>query len=115
MSENATLSESGHIVAEGKDIKGDKVIIATGSLPFALEDVSYDHHCVWDTWQALRPSRIPERMIIFGRGAIGLKLAVFYIAFGSDVTIMERKAILHPIFWITLWPWKFKTCFNKRV
>jgi len=96
VSESATLSESGHILAGGKDIKGDKIIIASGSLPLELQGVSYDHPCVWDTWQALKPTRIPERMIILGGGAIGLELAVFYTAFGSDVTIVERKSSIAP-------------------
>ncbi|CAN5190519.1 mercury(II) reductase [soil metagenome] len=84
-------------VAGGRlDIEVDRIVIATGSRPWAppiegLEDIPY-----WTNVEALATSEVPERLVVIGGSAVGTELAQMYARLGSRVTILEALSTLVP-------------------
>ncbi len=72
-----------------EDIQGNKIILATGARPREIEGIESDGELIWNYKHALRPNRIPKKMLIVGSGAIGVEFATFYNSLGSDVTVIE--------------------------
>ena len=74
----------------GKKITAKKIVIAVGARPNippipGLEDTPY-----WTSTEALKASKLPERLIIIGGGYIGVELGHAYGALGSKVHFMTR-------------------------
>jgi dihydrolipoamide dehydrogenase len=74
----------------------DYIIIATGSLPTKVPNVSIDSPKVLDSTTALELPDIPARLLVVGGGYIGLELGTVYAAIGSKVTIVEMTDGLLP-------------------
>uniref|UniRef100_A0A7C3MMN4 Dihydrolipoyl dehydrogenase n=1 Tax=Dictyoglomus thermophilum TaxID=14 RepID=A0A7C3MMN4_DICTH len=82
---------------EGKElIKGDNIVIATGSEPAIIPSFKIDGVNVLTSDDALRLREIPKDILIVGAGAIGIEFANFYNAFGSKVTIVEMMPQVVP-------------------
>ncbi|RMF92773.1 MAG: dihydrolipoyl dehydrogenase [Candidatus Schekmanbacteria bacterium] len=78
------------ITPEGnKQIKAEKIIIASGSIPTKLNIPGIDLDCVIDSDTALELESIPEKLVIVGGGVIGVEMAYIYRCLGSDVEIVE--------------------------
>ena len=84
---------SNHELAiRGSDVAGVKfqqAIIATGSRPKKIPDT--DGLDIWDSAQALKLPRIPERLIVVGGGYIGMELGSVYAGLGSKVTLVHSR------------------------
>src|SRR5688572_11376405 len=79
---------------EGKDGKKEKksfdgIIIATGSHPTKVPNISIDNPKVLDSTSALDLPDIPKRLLVVGGGYIGLELGSVYAALGSKVSVVE--------------------------
>ena len=74
----------------------DYIIIATGSRPTAVPNVSIDNPKVLDSTTALELPDVPNRLLIVGGGYIGLELGTVYAALGSKVTVVEMTDGLLP-------------------
>ncbi|MBK1439891.1 dihydrolipoyl dehydrogenase [Parapedobacter sp. ISTM3] len=72
-----------------KAIGGKHVIIATGSKPASLPNISIDKKRIISSTEALILKEIPRRLIIVGGGVIGVELGSVYGRLGSKVTILE--------------------------
>ncbi len=79
-----------------KELKFEKAIIATGSLPVKIPSLSIDSPLVLDSTGALNLRDIPKRFLIIGGGYIGLEMATVYSALGSKVTVVEMMPNLLP-------------------
>jgi len=77
-------------------IEVDYIIIATGSLPTKVPNVSIDSPKVLDSTTALELPDVPNRLLIVGGGYIGLELGTVYAALGSRVTVVEMTDGLLP-------------------
>ena len=77
-------------------IEVDYIIIATGSLPTKVPNVSIDSPKVLDSTTALELPDVPNRLLIVGGGYIGLELGTVYAALGSKVTVVEMTDGLLP-------------------
>jgi dihydrolipoamide dehydrogenase len=77
-------------------VEADYVIIATGSRPSTLPNVSIDSPKVLDSTSALDLPDIPARLLVVGGGYIGLELGTVYAALGSRVTVVEMTDGLLP-------------------
>ena len=77
-------------------IEVDYIIIATGSLPTTVPNVSIDSPKVLDSTTALDLPDVPNRLLIVGGGYIGLELGTVYAALGSKVTVVEMTDGLLP-------------------
>jgi dihydrolipoamide dehydrogenase len=79
---------------DGKDGKKQKqsfdgIIIATGSHPTKVPNISIDSPKVLDSTTALDLPDIPKRLLVVGGGYIGLELGSVYAALGSKVSVVE--------------------------
>ena len=72
-----------------KTLTFDDAVIATGSTPIEIPGFAFDEDKVWSSTGALRPTRIPEHLVVIGGGYIGLELGMMYRKLGSEVTVLE--------------------------
>ncbi|MBU0677067.1 MAG: dihydrolipoyl dehydrogenase [Verrucomicrobia bacterium] len=79
-----------------EEIEFENAIIATGSRPIAIPNVSIDSPNVVDSTGALELKDIPENLLVIGGGYIGLELGSVYNALGSKVSVVEMMAGLLP-------------------
>lgn len=70
-------------------IKGDKIIIATGSKPATIPGVEIDKKRIITSTEALELKEIPKKMIVIGAGIIGSELGQVYSRLGSEITVLE--------------------------
>jgi len=80
-----------------EQIKGEHIIIATGSEPAIFPQFSIDKKNVLTSDEALDIEKIPSNILIIGSGAIGIEFAIFFSAFGSEVTVVEMLDQVLPI------------------
>jgi dihydrolipoamide dehydrogenase len=79
-----------------QQIESDNIIIATGSLPTKVPNVSIDSPKVLDSTTALELPDVPGGLLVVGGGYIGLELGTVYAALGSKVTVVEMTDGLLP-------------------
>lgn len=80
------------IKVNGKDqaiLRGEKIIIATGSEPRGLPGVPFDHRVIHDSTSLLNITELPKKLVIIGGGVVGCEFACLHAAFDVDVTILE--------------------------
>lgn len=70
-------------------IKGEKVILATGSKPIVPPAFNYDKKRVITSTEALNITKLPAKMVVIGGGVIGLELGSVYSRLGTEVTVVE--------------------------
>ncbi|AAR35961.1 MAG: hypothetical protein ACD_75C02396G0003 [uncultured bacterium] len=79
-----------------EQIRGEKIIIATGSVPAELPCAPFDGHSILSSDQILKNTDLPHKLLIIGGGAIGCEFATLYNTFGSRVTLVEAMDSLLP-------------------
>jgi len=77
-------------------VEADAIIIATGSRPTTVPNVSIESPKVLDSTTALELPDVPSRLLVVGGGYIGLELGTVYAALGSKVTVVEMTDGLLP-------------------
>jgi dihydrolipoamide dehydrogenase len=87
----ATLSDPQTVVIKetNEQIKADRVIIATGSVPAKPALDGIDLPGVITTDDALELTELPKSIIILGSHIFGVEFAQIFHAMGSQVTIVE--------------------------
>ncbi|CAO5680164.1 MAG: Dihydrolipoyl dehydrogenase 3 [Holosporales bacterium] len=70
-------------------IHGRRVVIATGSKPATLPDVTIDEDRILSSTGALNLTKVPKHLVVVGGGYIGLELGSVWARLGSAVTILE--------------------------
>jgi dihydrolipoamide dehydrogenase len=84
--------------AEGDEkIKGQYIIIATGSVPAALPHIKPDHKMILDSDSILKHEVIPKSLAVIGAGAVGVEFASIFRSFGAKVTIIEMLPNIVPL------------------
>ncbi len=81
----------------GKIFKANKIMIATGCKPRAIDGVNVDGVQVMTSREALAMTKQPKSIAIMGAGAIGAEFAYFLNAFGTKVTLIEMMSDLLPV------------------
>jgi dihydrolipoamide dehydrogenase len=71
------------------EIKGKKIVIATGSKPSSLPGVSIDKDRIITSTEALTLKELPKKLIVIGGGVIGLELTSVFKRLGSEVSVVE--------------------------
>jgi dihydrolipoamide dehydrogenase len=90
----------GQVVAPGKvvvtrpdgaqeELLARHVILATGSVPAELPNISLDRQTVVTSDEALAFGEVPRKLVVVGAGAIGLELGSVWARLGSEVTMIE--------------------------
>ncbi|MBX6353128.1 MAG: dihydrolipoyl dehydrogenase [Thermoflavifilum sp.] len=82
---------------EGKTLRFNHAIIATGSRPIELKSIPFGGRVLSST-EALTLDHVPESLIVIGGGYIGIELGQTYAKFGSKVTIVEGTPSILPTF-----------------
>jgi NAD(P) transhydrogenase len=85
-----------HPGGETSRVRGEYILLATGSRPARPLDVPFDDEFVHDTDSILRLKRIPASLVIIGAGVIGSEYATLFAAMGSRVTLLDRGRRLLP-------------------
>ena len=78
-----------------KFLRGDIILIATGSSPRHPENFPKDPH-IYDSDTILQIKRIPHSMAVIGGGVIGCEYACIFAELGVDVSLIHNKEILLP-------------------
>jgi NAD(P) transhydrogenase len=76
-------------------LKGDIILIATGSSPRRPENIPNDKR-IYDSDSIMKIKRIPKDMIIVGGGVIGCEYACIFAELGVKVYLIHNKDILLP-------------------
>ena len=80
---------------EKQQLRFEQAIIATGSRPILLPDVSTSEKII-DSTGALELADVPKSLLVIGGGYIGLELGSAYAAMGSKVSVVEMTKGLLP-------------------
>jgi dihydrolipoamide dehydrogenase len=81
----------------GSELLGfENAIIATGSRPANLPNLSIDSRRILDSTTGLELPDVPKNMLIVGGGYIGLELGTVYAALGTKVSVVEMTSGLMP-------------------
>ena len=82
---------------EGEDavfLRGEVVLIATGSSPYRPAQFGFDHNRVWDSDQIVNLGFMPGRMAVIGGGVIGCEYACTFAALGVDIYLVDGRTEL---------------------
>ncbi len=72
-------------------LRGEVILIATGSRPFRPEVFPFGDSRVYDSDTILNLNALPAEMIVVGGGVIGCEYACMFAALGIHVTLVEGR------------------------
>jgi len=94
--EKAEIKTPTIIKTASLEIEAMNILIATGSIPFELPNIPFDHTSILSSTDILELKTIPKSLIIVGGGVIGCEFASIFRSFGSEITIIEAMEQLLP-------------------
>jgi NAD(P) transhydrogenase len=77
-------------------LRGDVILIATGSAPARPAEFPFDHPRVADSDEVLCLDRLPTSLAVIGAGVIGSEYACTFAALGAEVHVIDGRSILLP-------------------
>ncbi|MBW8173551.1 dihydrolipoyl dehydrogenase [Ornithinimicrobium sp. Arc0846-15] len=89
------LLDRNTVVVDGHEIRGENVILATGSYAKSLPGLDFSGRVLSST-EAMNLEEVPGSVIVLGGGVIGVEFASIWASLGSDVTIVEAADRLVP-------------------
>ena len=94
----ATVMDAHRVIINGERYTADKILIATGSKPFAPPIPGHDLPGVIDSTELIDMggAEIPE-FVVIGGGVIGIEFATIYADLGDHVTVIEGMDRLLPV------------------
>ena len=93
---NSTTLKIEMISGETKELKFDKIILATGSVISSIPSLNIDSRRLLNSTSALDLPEIPKSLLVIGGGYIGLELGSVYNALGTKVSVVEMTSGLLP-------------------
>ena len=72
-------------------IRGEAILIATGSRPHRAPEIPFDDEAIFDSDSILRMGRIPRSLCVVGGGVIGCEYASIFTALGVEVTLVDGR------------------------
>lgn len=79
-----------------RKLRGEMILIATGSRPHRPPEISFDDIHTFDSDTFLRMERIPRSLAVIGGGVIGCEYASIFMALGVKVTLVDGRDKLLP-------------------
>ncbi|MGM0472148.1 MAG: dihydrolipoyl dehydrogenase [Bacillota bacterium] len=79
-----------------EEVKGENIIIATGSKPIVIPDFNYDGEKIVTSKELLSLDELPESLLIVGAGVIGCEFASIFATLGVEVTVVDVMPRLLP-------------------
>ena len=88
--------EDAHTVAvktpkEVLHLRGEAILIATGSYPHRAPEIPFDDKAVFDSDSILTIASIPRSITIVGGGVIGCEYASIFTALGAEVSVVDGR------------------------
>ncbi|PJE26937.1 dihydrolipoamide dehydrogenase [Pseudooceanicola antarcticus] len=80
-----------------EELTGKTIVLATGARARELPGLEADGDLVWTYRHALKPARMPKKLLVIGSGAIGIEFASFYNTLGADTTVVEVMDRVLPV------------------
>jgi NAD(P) transhydrogenase len=77
-------------------IRGEKILIATGSSPLRPPEFSFQDDRVHDSNEILELTALPRKLIVIGAGVIGGEYAGTFAALGAEVHVVDGRDTLMP-------------------
>jgi NAD(P) transhydrogenase len=86
------------VVADGAEtlLRGDKILIATGSSPLRPPEFPFSDHRIHDSDEILQLTAIPTKLVVIGGGVIGSEYAGTFAALGVEVHLVDGRDTLMP-------------------
>jgi len=84
------------IISDGRTYNARNIIIATGSAPFELPSLKFDHKNILNSDDVLNLDKCPKSVVIVGSGAIGIEWARIFSNLGCKTAIVEKAENLLP-------------------
>jgi dihydrolipoamide dehydrogenase len=94
ISGTGTLTSPNTITVEGREVRANAIVVATGSTPKRLPGVEGDRVITSD--EALGAG-VPKSAVILGAGSVGVEFASIWRSFGAEVTVVEMLPTLIPL------------------
>ena len=82
--------------ASGTVLRGEYILIATGSSPFRPPEFPFDDDRVHDSNQILELKALPRKLAVVGAGVIGSEYAGTFAALGAEVHLIDGRDALLP-------------------
>ncbi len=102
----AVFKDRSNIEIEDKEgdvfesINADKFIIATGTYPRVPDDIDFDYKVIIDSdfifSNKSKIEKLPDSLIIYGAGVIGMEYGGMFAALGCDVIIIDTHKDIFP-------------------
>jgi NAD(P) transhydrogenase len=97
----ASIEDPCTVRVSGRDgdsfcLRGEYVLIGTGSRPHRPAGVPFDGEYVYDSDNILNLKRIPSSLVVIGAGVIGSEYATVFAALGVAVTVVDVGERLLP-------------------
>jgi NAD(P) transhydrogenase len=77
-------------------IRGEKILIATGSSPLRPAEFPFEDARVHDSNEILELATLPKRLVVVGGGVIGSEYAGTFAALGVEVHLVDGRDTLMP-------------------
>ena len=77
-------------------LRGEKILIATGSSPVRPPIFPFEHDRVHDSDTMLQLEQLPRSMAVVGAGVIGSEYACTFAALGTKVQVIDGRDVLLP-------------------
>ena len=75
---------------KARHVRGDVVVIATGSRPRTPPEIPVDHENIYDSDSILSMAYLPKSLTVLGSGVIASEYATIFAALGVQVTMIDR-------------------------
>ncbi len=72
----------------------ENAVLATGSIPVTIPNISGDLKGILDSKKALEIENVPQSLLVIGGGYIGLELGTIYANLGTKVSVVEMTGNL---------------------
>lgn len=88
----AKLVDEHTVEADGTRYRGENVLIATGVSPYLPDVPGLEENGYLTNENVYELEEVPEQLVVFGGGYIGLENAQLFARLGSQVTMVQRSA-----------------------
>ncbi|MGA8143610.1 MAG: Si-specific NAD(P)(+) transhydrogenase [Candidatus Acidiferrales bacterium] len=76
---------------EKVSLRGDVILIATGSTPYRAPEIPFDDEVIFDSDSILKMHVIPRSLAVVGGGVIGCEYASIFTALGVNVALVDGR------------------------
>lgn len=90
----ATFKNNKTIDVNGEELTASKIVIATGSRPFVPPIPGLEGTPYMTSREALRPEKLPKKLLVIGGGYIASELGHMYGTLGSETVFFVRDCYL---------------------